>query len=87
MKDEIIITSNLIEAAERIFNMPVRIGISEDIAGLKDKVATPIFTNGVGLLKYGIKMNRFMRTKARYGKEGRIASFIKTMRKLYEDYL
>ncbi|MDY6934964.1 MAG: cell division protein FtsA [Spirochaetota bacterium] len=76
-----------IEAAERIFNMPVRIGISEDIAGLKDKVATPIFSNGVGLLKYGIKMNRFMRTKSKYGKEGRITSFRKIIRRLYEDYL
>jgi len=37
----------------------VRIGTPSDITGLKDVVATPQFANGVGLLKYGIRMNKF----------------------------
>ncbi|HPX91455.1 MAG TPA: cell division protein FtsA, partial [Spirochaetota bacterium] len=44
-----------IEAAERVFAMPVRIGLPLDIVGgLKDEVSTPQYANGVGLLKYGI---------------------------------
>ncbi len=48
-----------IEAAERVFNMPVRIGAPRDVAGIVDRVATPQFACGAGLLKYGLKMNQF----------------------------
>ncbi len=44
-----------VETAERILNMPVRIGVPKDIVGLKDVVNTPQFSNAVGLMKYGVK--------------------------------
>jgi cell division protein FtsA len=72
-----------VEAAERVFNMPVRIGIPGDIAGLKDVVATPQYANGVGLLKYGVRMNRF-RNQGRFGvsKPG----LISRIKKILEEY-
>ncbi|HQO38865.1 MAG TPA: cell division protein FtsA [Spirochaetota bacterium] len=72
-----------VEAAERVFNMPVRIGIPGDIAGLKDVVATPQYANGVGLLKYGVRMNRF-RSQGRFGvsKPG----LMSRVKKILEEY-
>lgn len=73
-----------VEAAERVFNMPVRIGTPSDIVGLKDVVATPQFANGVGLLKYGIRMNKF-RAQGKYsrGKTG----LVDRLKKVFEEYL
>jgi len=56
-----------IEAAERVFNMPVRVGVPGGIVGLKDVVATPQYANGVGLLKYGIRLDKY-RVKSRFDK-------------------
>ena len=72
-----------IEAAERVFNMPVRIGVPVDIAGLKDVVATPQYANGVGLLKYGVRMNRF-RSQGRFGKQK--SGFFSGVKRFFEDY-
>lgn len=73
-----------VEAAERVFNMPVRIGIPSDIVGLKDVVATPQYANGVGLLKYGIRMNRF-RGQGKFGKTK--PGLMERLKRVFEDYL
>jgi cell division protein FtsA len=73
-----------IEAAERVFNMPVRIGTPADIVGLKDVVATPQFANGVGLLKYGIRMNKF-RAQGKYSKSK--TGLVDRLKKVFEEYL
>ena len=76
-----------VEAAERVFNMPVRIGISKDVAGLKDVVATPQYSHGAGLLKYGVKMDQFLKKGSRYGKEGTFSSLTRKLRTWFEEYL
>lgn len=43
----------VIELAEEIFNMPVRLGIPQFISGLSDVVRNPIHATGVGLLLFG----------------------------------
>ena len=43
----------LIELAEEIFHVPVRIGFPQHISGLTDVVQNPIYSTGVGLLLYG----------------------------------
>ncbi len=43
----------LIELAEEIFHIPVRMGIPQHVAGLTDVVQNPIYSTGVGLLLYG----------------------------------
>jgi cell division protein FtsA len=45
----------VIELAEEIFHMPVRIGTPNDVSGLVDIVRNPIYSTGVGLLLYGMK--------------------------------
>jgi cell division protein FtsA len=43
----------VIELAEEIFHMPVRLGIPQHVAGLVDVVRNPIYATGVGLLLFG----------------------------------
>ncbi|RYD99663.1 MAG: cell division protein FtsA, partial [Sphingobacteriales bacterium] len=45
----------VIELAEEIFDMPVRLGIPQNVRGMRDIVTNPIYSTGVGLLLYGMK--------------------------------
>ncbi|ODS24922.1 cell division protein FtsA [Candidatus Endobugula sertula] len=54
----------VVELAEEIFHMPVRLGAPQNISGLSDIVNNPIYSTGVGLLHYAKKQH----------KEGQIAS-------------
>jgi cell division protein FtsA len=42
----------VIELAEEVFHMPVRLGIPQYVSGLADVVRNPIYATGVGLLLY-----------------------------------
>lgn len=43
----------VIELAEEIFHMPVRLGLPQYVTGLSDVVSNPIYATGVGLLLFG----------------------------------
>jgi cell division protein FtsA len=43
----------VVELAEEIFHMPVRVGCPHSVMGLTDIVRNPIYATGVGLLLYG----------------------------------
>jgi cell division protein FtsA len=45
--------TGLIELAEEIFHMPVRMGVPQNVTGLPEVVKNPIYSTGVGLLIYG----------------------------------
>ena len=45
----------VMELAEEIFHMPVRVGYPQSVMGLTDIVRNPIYSTGVGLLHYGVK--------------------------------
>ncbi len=45
----------VIELAEEIFHMPVRLGSPQHVTGLVDVVRNPIYATGVGLLLFGRK--------------------------------
>ncbi|WP_444997577.1 cell division protein FtsA [Aliikangiella sp. IMCC44359] len=47
----------LIELAEEVFHMPVRLGMPQGVSGLVDVVRNPIHATGVGLLLYGQQQN------------------------------
>jgi cell division protein FtsA len=75
-----------VEVAERVFSMPVRIGVPRDIAGLKDVVSTPQFSNGVGLLKYGVLKEQFRAGKEK-DRKGGIKTVGSRLMKWIEQYL
>jgi cell division protein FtsA len=54
----------IVELAEEIFHMPVRIGFPRHVSGLVEVVQNPIYSVGVGLLQYGY-----------YAREQRCAEF------------
>lgn len=43
----------LVELAEEIFHMPVRLGLPQYVTGLTDVVRNPVYATGVGLLLFG----------------------------------
>lgn len=45
----------VVELAEEIFHMPVRLASPQGVSGLTDVVNNPMFSTGVGLLMYGLK--------------------------------
>lgn len=51
----------LLELAEEIFRLPVRLGIPRDITGLVDVLHNPIYATGVGLLVYGLQSQQQQR--------------------------
>ena len=59
----------LVELAEEIFHMPVRVGVPEHVTGLVDVVRNPIFSTGVGLLLFG-NQNRLPRPLEASGSRG-----------------
>lgn len=44
-----------VELAERVFRMPVRLGIPQHVTGLPDVINNPVYATGVGLLLYGMQ--------------------------------
>ena len=44
----------VVELAEEIFHMPVRVGYPQSVQGLTDIVRNPIYATSVGLLQYGM---------------------------------
>ncbi len=45
----------MIDLAEEVFHMPVRLGIPQGVGGLSGVVHNPIYATGVGLVLYGAK--------------------------------
>jgi cell division protein FtsA len=45
----------VVELAEEIFHMPVRVGSPQTVMGLNDIVRNPIYATSVGLLQYGMQ--------------------------------
>jgi len=44
----------VVELAEEIFHMPVRVGYPQAVRGLNDIVRNPVYATSVGLLQYGM---------------------------------
>jgi cell division protein FtsA len=59
----------VIELAEEVFHMPVRLGLPQYVKGLSEVVRNPIYATGVGLLIYGL-MNGRENSRIRSGEEG-----------------
>jgi cell division protein FtsA len=58
----------LVELAEEVFHMPVRLGVPQYVTGLVDVVRNPIFATGVGLLLFGYNNREQRELEAGLGK-------------------
>lgn len=48
----------VVELAEEIFHVPVRLGVPHSVTGLSEVLTNPVFSAGVGLLLYGGQLER-----------------------------
>ncbi len=54
----------VVELAEEIFHMPVRLGVPQHVTGLAEVVRNPIHATGVGLLLFGIQSRQNPRSRS-----------------------
>lgn len=55
----------VVEFAEEVFQMPVRVAVPKNVAGLKEYVNDPTYSTVVGLLHYGMQANEQTNNDAR----------------------
>lgn len=73
------------ELAEKILNIPVRVGYPEKVGGLVDKINSPIFSTGVGLVLYGSK-NASMKDLYKGTEENIFSNIIKRLGMWFKEY-
>ena len=57
----------VIELAEEVFHLPVRLGLPQHVGGLVEAVRNPIHATGVGLLLFGNQSETTGKTEAKSG--------------------
>jgi cell division protein FtsA len=74
----------VVELAEEIFHMPVRLGAPQNVRGLSDIVNNPIYSTAVGLLIYAMKQqHQDVGRAAHHIKEGQ-GSLFGRLKKLFQ---
>lgn len=74
----------VVELAEEIFHMPVRLGSPQNIRGLTDIVNNPIYSTGVGLLIYGMKQQHERGGYAQAGNKEVQEGFLTRLKKMFQ---
>jgi cell division protein FtsA len=59
----------VIELAEEVFHLPVRLGLPQHVGGLVEAVRNPIHATGVGLLLFGNQMETTGKTETKAGSD------------------
>lgn len=72
-----------IDLAEEVFHMSVRQGVPQQIKGMTDVVTNPIHATGVGLLKFGTKVQSTGR-ESRVRKEGGFSQVLERMKAWFQ---
>jgi cell division protein FtsA len=52
------VLSAMVELAERVFRLPVRLGVPLHLSGLVDVVASPMYATAVGLVLHGLRQSQ-----------------------------
>ena len=69
------------DLGSQVFNMPARIGDIEGVGGLKDKIDSPVYAAGVGLVRYGLRHE-----EDSYGSEVERVGIFKRMKNSLSDF-
>ncbi len=72
----------VVDLAEEVFHMPVRLGLPQHVTGLVDVVRNPIHATGVGLLLFGYKNQS--RGEASMFAESNVGSVLKRMKNWFQ---
>jgi cell division protein FtsA len=68
----------VVELAEEMLHMPVRVGIPQHISGLSEVVGNPVHATGVGLLLWGSQVEHPRRPALSAGKAGSLFNRLRT---------
>lgn len=74
----------VIELAEEVFHVPVRLGVPQYVSGLSEVVRNPIYATGVGLLLYGQQQLALPRSSASV--EAKFGSVLAKMKKWFSGF-
>jgi cell division protein FtsA len=75
-----------LELAEEVFELPVRLGVPNKVEGVSDVVDDPQYSTGVGLVMYGLEMERGYDYLGEIKRERRMFSkFLKELKKFFKD--
>ena len=72
----------VIELAEEVFHLPVRLGLPQHVGGLVEAVRNPIHATGVGLLLFGYEMETTGKTETKSG--GGITDMLARMKSWFQ---
>jgi cell division protein FtsA len=70
--------ANIVEMAEQIFDLPVRIGYPQGVTGRTEDIRSPRCTTGVGLVLYGSKAKAYV-PKESGGMVNRLKKWVKNI--------
>ena len=73
----------IVELAEEVFHVPVRLGMPTHIAGLSEVVKNPIYSTGVGLIQFG-QLNQGKRERAKPRESFSISSVYQRMKSWFK---
>ncbi len=74
----------VVELAEEIFHMPVRIGAPQNVRGLSDIVNNPIYSTAVGLLIYAMKQQHQEVGRSTHHAKENQGSMFSRLKKLFQ---
>ena len=77
----------MLEVAEEVIGLPVRLGVPRHVGGLVDVVRSPVYSTGVGLLQYGAQQEMADRQHFRARDENIYTKVKKRMSAWLEDVL
>ncbi len=74
------------ELAERVFEMPVKLGLPTGFGGLTEAARSPIHATGVGLCMYGVEATKMQRGKKAYLGDGSFKQIWDRMKGWLKDF-
>ena len=81
-----VIMEGTVDLAEEILEMPVRLGIPMEVGGLKDIIANPIYSTGVGLVQHGVRYPENKDKKIRIRNENTFKKVFETMKNWFQEF-
>ena len=81
-----VIMEGSVDLVERILGMPVRLGIPMEVGGLKDIIANPIYSTGVGLVQYGATSPENSARKIRIRDENIFKKVFDSMKNWFQEF-
>jgi len=80
-----VVLDGLAEVAESVINAPVRIGVPNQIGGLKDIVKNPMYATGVGLVIFGSQATESHNFKE--AGDNSVSKILKRMKQWFKDII